>query len=363
MTTPLPARLDRLRGTATGCRHNARTIAALTANPGCARRALLDAAAVDKTVIARELGFPPRFGQSQFAITRGNAFEAMVKANGCAELLALLRTELELSVPEVEYYDLASVGDNTANAVRYRRTRQLFDHAVVTGEGTLFDHPLLRLDIAGATAYLEPDVVALRLGGQFHVVEIKSFAVVDGQADPAQVAAAARQSAVYVIALRELIADLGEDPDALVSHNGILVCTNDFTNRPTAALVDLRKQIAVVGRQLSRLTSIEQLLDQLPDGVSFEPGPELARTVAGIDARYTPECMASCELAFACRAEARQEGTVDVLGRGVCDDLGGLEDIATVLGLADGSVEPPAEFDDIARLLRQARRMRLEIAG
>ena len=49
-------------------------------------------------MIARSLGFPPQFGQSQFAITRGNAFESMVKANGCAELLALVDPALIAAV-------------------------------------------------------------------------------------------------------------------------------------------------------------------------------------------------------------------------------------------------------------------------
>lgn len=359
----LSARLDELRGAAPACRHNARTIAALTANPGCTRRALLDAAAVDKAAVARHLGFPPTFGQSQFAITRGNAFEAMVKANGCADLLALLRERLDLTIPEVAYHNLEAVGDNTSNAVRYRRTRQLFEQAVDSGEGTLFDHPMLRLEIAGATAYLEPDVVALRLGGQFHVVEIKSFPIVDGQADPAQVAAAARQSAVYVIALRELMREIGADPEKLVSHNVILVCTTDFSNRPTAELVDLRKQIAVVSRQLSRLTSIDQLVRTLPEEASFALGDQLADTLAEIPARYAPDCMSTCELAFACRDEARSSGSVDVLGRGVCDDLGGLDNIDVVLSLADGSLELGEEFADITDVLRQAHRLRLEIAG
>ncbi|MBF6351932.1 hypothetical protein IU448_23370 [Nocardia flavorosea] len=358
----LTTRLDELRGAAPAGRHNARTIAALTANPGCARRALLDAAAVDKTVIARELGFPPQFGQSPFAITRGNSFEAMVKAHGCAELLRLLREELGLSIPEVGYHDLATVGDNATNSIRYQRTKQLLGQALSSGQGTLFDHPMLRLEIAGATAYLEPDVVALQIGGKFYVVEIKSFAIVDGQADPTQVASAARQSAVYVLAMRELLRDLGYSPDA-VAHESILVAARDFTNRPVAAKLDLRKQLAVIGRQLSRLTSIDSLLDLVPDGASFTPGEGLADTVSAIPSRYAPECMSSCELAFACRAEARAQGSVDTLGRGVCDDLGGIDNLDTVLALAEGTLEPAPEHADIAEMLRQAHALRLEVAG
>lgn len=357
----LTTRLDELRGAAPGSRHNARTIAALTANPGCARRALLDAAAVDKTVIARELGFPPQFGQSPFAITRGNSFEAMVKAHGCAELLRLLREELELSIPEVGYHDLATVGDNATNSIRYQRTKQLLGQALSAGEGTLFDHPMLRLEIAGATAYLEPDVVALQIGGKFYVVEIKSFAIVDGQADPAQVASAARQSAVYVLAMRELLRELGYSPDA-VAHESILVAARDFTNRPVAAKLDLRKQLAVIGRQLSRLTSIDSLLDLVPVGASFTPGDGLEDTISAIPSRYAPECMSSCELAFACRAESRAQGSVDTLGRGVCDDLGGIDNLDTVLAFADGTLEPGPEHADIAEMLRRAQTLRLEVA-
>ena len=46
--TSTEARLDKLRGDTQPVSHNARTIAALTANPGCARRSLMDAAGVDR---------------------------------------------------------------------------------------------------------------------------------------------------------------------------------------------------------------------------------------------------------------------------------------------------------------------------
>ncbi len=64
---------------------DARALAALAANPGCRRRAILDGAGVDKASLASALGSPSVFGQSQFALTRGNAFEARVKADGGAE--------------------------------------------------------------------------------------------------------------------------------------------------------------------------------------------------------------------------------------------------------------------------------------
>ena len=112
---------------------------------------------------------------------------------------------------EVGYTDLGDVAGNPSRELRHVRTRQ-----GLTGPDyaprTLFDHPLLRLRVGGRHAYLEPDLIALRLDGSFHVIEIKSFPIIDGQADPGKVAAAAIQSAVYVRALRDLHRGGGRRP-------------------------------------------------------------------------------------------------------------------------------------------------------
>ncbi|GAA1548870.1 hypothetical protein GCM10009678_34510 [Actinomadura kijaniata] len=356
--------LDRLRGVAAPRNHDARTISALTANPGCARRGVMDAAGVDKDAVARHLGFGVPFGQSQFAITRGNTFEAQVKADGCAELLTLLRDRLGLEVPEVAYDDLGAVGDNEGREVRHARTRKLVQRALETGEGTLFDHPLLRLDIAGRPAYLEPDVIAFQLGGRFHIVEVKSFAVIDGQAEADQVAAAARQSAVYVLALRRLVAELGHDPVEKVAHEVFLVCPENFSNRPTATPVDIRPQLAVLERQLARLTRVDTIVAQLPEEITFDLGEALEEAVRTVEARYAPECMSSCEMAFFCRAEARACGATGALGRSVRDDLGGVDSVETALALAEGVLEPSEDLAETAGQLRLAARLRREaLAG
>src|SRR5688572_27532565 len=124
-TGELERRLTHIRGGAKPKLHNARTVSALTSNPGCARRAVMDAAGVDKLALSRHIGFPGQFGQSRFALARGNAFEAQVKAGGCAEILTLLRDMLGLALPEVSYEDLGSVGDNEGTAMRHRATRVL----------------------------------------------------------------------------------------------------------------------------------------------------------------------------------------------------------------------------------------------
>jgi len=126
----MDARLARLRGPVAPKRHNARTIAALTGNPGCARRAVLDAAGVDKEALARGVGFPARFGQSPFAIARGNAFEAMVKADGCAELLRLLRGVLGDDLTAARYTDLDPADGAEDPDLRHAESRTALTAAV-----------------------------------------------------------------------------------------------------------------------------------------------------------------------------------------------------------------------------------------
>ncbi|MCY1142840.1 hypothetical protein OWR29_33010 [Actinoplanes sp. Pm04-4] len=338
------SQVDRLRGSAPGKRHNARTVAALTANPGCTRRAVLDAAGVDKVRLAERIGFPGAFGQSRFALARGNAFEAMLKADDCA----LLRSTLGAYVGG--YEDLGADEDDTLSA-RHTRTRALLR----SGAEGLLDHPLLTLDVAGQTVFLEPDLIAYQNGSQLQVVEIKSFAIIDGQADGTAVSAAAVQAAVYVLALRRLLGD------ERVSHDVVLVCPENFSLQPVAVVLDVRKQLSTLKRQLSRLESVSSLIESLPASLSFDlaqPVDALVTSLDALTARYAPECLSACEMSVFCRDEAA--GRTEVLGRPVREALGGIETVDEVLALASGVREPKPDQAEAAALLRAAQRLRDE---
>ena len=238
-------------------------------------------------------------------------------------------------------------GGDDSLAARHARTRELIGRAAAAGAdaGTLFDHPLLRVDVGDRAAYLEPDLVAFQVAGRFHVVEIKSFAIIDGQADGGKVAAAVTQAAVYVLALRQLLADLGYGPER-VADDVVLVCPENFSNRPTAVLVDVRKQLTVLRRQLARLARIETLVAATPPDLSFDlalddagvpqrPVAEIVAGLAAIPSRYAPECLDACELAYVCRDESRDDTAA--LGRSVRDDLGGIDSVTVALDLANGA--------------------------
>lgn len=308
-------------------------------------------------MLATALGSPSGYGQSQFAFMRGNAFEARVKADGGTELLRLLHESLGgggepprgARVP-----DLSAAGPEGRTA----RTALALREATAAGGWSLLDHPMLALEVAGSPAYLEPDAVVVHPDGRWTVIEIKSFPMIDGSADAAKVGAAARQSAVYVLALEGVAA---RTEGAEVAHDVLLVCPRDFSNLPTGSVVDVRKQRAVTRRQLTRLTRIEEIAELLPEGTTFDPGcsaEELTAAVEAVPAAYAPECLAACELAFHCRAKARAEGAVQALGRGVRGELGGLTTVRAVLDAAAGKDGDPA--DPAVAALRRAAALRAE---
>ncbi|HEX4832036.1 MAG TPA: hypothetical protein VH478_13190 [Trebonia sp.] len=370
--TDIEARLARLRGGQLPETYDARKIAALAGNPGCRRRSVLDAAAVEKRRVASYIGFPAPFGQSPFAMARESAFQAQVKDNGAMELLALLREVLGLDLAEAHYDDLGDVAGNVNQGLRYAHTRQVLT-AVPQRRGTMFDHPLLRFRVAGRHAYLQPDLVAFRHDATFHVVMVRSFPVIDGQADSSGVAAAAIQSAVFVLALRDLLAGAGLDGDAMVHHETVLVTPRDFANQPVASLLDVRKQLATVRRQVARMDRVEDIIAPLPGDLTFDldaddkgvprrrPG-DLADAVGCVPASYSPECLGACEMCFFCREEASEHGDTGVLGKAVREDLGGIESVARALRLARGQGPGPVPPDlaEAATIVRRAARLRGE---
>lgn len=220
---------------------------------------------------------------------------------------------------------------------------------------------MITLDVAGSPAFLEPDAVVVHPDGSWTVVEIKSFPMLDGSADPAKVGAAARQAAVYVLALEEIAARL--DPAPPVRHRVLLVCPKDFSNLPTASAVDVRKQRAVTRRQLARLTRIQDIADALPDGTCFSPSCPPSSSPR--PSRRFPRCTRPSAWppaswpSTAVTVPARRRG--HLLGRSVRAELGGLTTVEGVLAAARGEAGDPR--DPAVAALRRAAELRAEALG
>ncbi|WP_329176825.1 hypothetical protein [Streptomyces sp. NBC_01477] len=333
---------------------------------------MLDAAGIDKAALAMRIGHEPRFGQSPFALTRGLAFEELVKRDGYAELFRLLRAEVNAHVAEAGVADLNDVGGTTSLPLREKETRRLIRHLAAGNEDRLIlDHPVLNLEVAGRTAYLEPDALTHRIEGRFHLVEIKSFPAIDGQASPIGVAEAAKQAAVYAIALRRTFTKVGLDED-LIADQFLLVCPKDFSNRPYGRLVDIRQERDAIAFQLHRLRRAEDIAKLLPKNATFDLSEESARSraeldwsVAALDASYTPECLSFCEMARYCREEADVCATPARLGSAVRNDLPGLDSTDTALTHLDGTAVPAADTGqtEVIELLRKANHLRVARRG
>lgn len=365
--------LESLRGNLQRGRANARSIAALTSNPGCTRRRVLDAAAVRTYEVAEQAGFPPKRGQSPFAISSGVSFEArlkersdywdLVKALEGLILLPKKRKSLRIS-------DLGGVSGKRNDAWLRKRVK-LTDKAlskIARGDSDaphIVDHPVLELHVGGAPVWLEPDALAFRDGKRLELVEIKSYAVIDDQADPGKLSATASQAAVYLIALKATLERLGHDP-SILRRSFILVAPKNFARYPTAHRIPIRKKVAALERVIVRVPSIVEVLRELPAAFTLDIDPEgslgsktlekKTRAALGdMPHTFVPECLGSCDLAQFCRAEAIARDDPARLGRNVRDALAGVETLKDALDIARGKKDAPAsELDEMAKGLRAA---------
>jgi len=366
--------LDVIRGSLDPARASVRTVAALTDNPGCTRRRVIDAARIRAYELAEALGHPVTRGQSPFAITSGNRFEQRLKGGSDYKLLVeVLRPFVELPDTGLKVVDLGhakriQIGQAWIEA-RAKQTDEVLTQ-IVRGDSEaphIVDHPVIVFDLAGTPVHLEPDALAFRVGKQLQLVEIKSYAIIDGQADPAKVSATGGQSAVYVLALRAALARLGFDPDIL-RWSVILVAPKNFGRAPVAHEVPLRKKAMALERVLRNVPRTDALLAELPEDFTLDVDPDralspaarrtrLQQAVSQLEMRYVPECLSSCDMARCCREQARAEDHPARIGRAAHDTLAGVETLADALRLAThGPRADEHQLADVAEALQTAHR-------
>ncbi|MCO1658909.1 hypothetical protein [Pseudonocardia humida] len=368
----IDARLAALRGSLKTKRPNARSVAASLDSPGCRRRAVLDAAQVDKGQLARLLGHPFRDEQSPFALRRGNLFEDIVTRDGCAHLLAQLRERLGLEVPHARFKDL-SISTAATSGEKEMRLRAAETRAALRrladGDDSAYNvlrHAVTTLRIGDSTVFLEQDALAFLVGGKLHVVEIKGFPVIAGvPVDQAHLEQAARQTAVYVLSLVETLTDIGL-PAELVSTDVLLVCAKNYGLTPTSAILDVRREIRSLARQLSRRTRIKDLLDELDPTLTFPAGmtaEDAEESLEALPNEYLPSCLSGCELAYYCRLRAVAAGAAGALGIGTRNALGGLDDVPAAAAAAATGIPPRPEDVDVVAALAAGRRAFLAAGG
>lgn len=314
----------------------------------------MDAASVAAYDLAERLGHPTLRGQSPFAIDSGNRFEDRLKKRSNYELLVTaLSKYVELPAPPAlvveDINDVpGQVGSANWMAARITQTDETLKR-IATGDPMaphVVDHPVIRLDLAGQVVNLEPDALAFRIGERLELVEIKSYPVIDDQADPMKLAGTAGQAAVYLIALRGTLERLGLDPN-LLEWSVILVAPRNFGRSPVAHRVPLKKKVMSLQRVLTSLPNTRLLLDSLPNELTLDVDPKkemsdaarmdaLFETVTTIPALYVPSCIQTCDMAKFCRHEAWASDDPARLGRDARDQLAGVHSLSDALRLAKG---------------------------
>lgn len=347
-------RLAAFRGDFPAAPLHARRVAGLLDVPGCVRRQVLDAAAVQLDPLARLMGCPPG-GQSPFAIARARQFERLVTGDAMGAVVALVRQHLDAPVSAVRQLDLSAEQVRT----QYVRGDLAFRAGLTRGQVrdmlaerqaavNLLRRPVLALQVGGAPIYVEPDLVGYTTTDPLHPVEIRSYPCVDGTADAAKVSTTARETAVHVLAMQQLAGRLGYDQDRIASA-GMLVLPRNFSLTATGQLLDVTPQVQRLRRTLAAFPKPSTLASRAPVSVSLpalpardagaavhtEAAEQAAEAVSALPARFGDGCT-SCGLFSFCRGEQQASGSVARLGTSAANLCGDVGTVEAALDLAHG---------------------------
>ena len=313
---------------------DARYVAATGAAPGCATGRL--PVRFDRLLAGTP--YNADFGQSPAAFAAGRNFEKACAGpnDSYAPLFqALDEAGIAVGVGGVD----APTGQD--DAARARRTRQRLkkmldgDQSVV-----IYAQAVLDFEFAGLTAMIRPDaVVIVPARGRLHVVELKGFRLRDGHYPSDKIAAALEQTAVYQLALRRTVAELGLDP-ALVAGEAVVVCAARLGLQPVATVHDNSDRLATLEIRIAR-TEVALAAAPAPDriltGISIDDDPDdrlaaFEALVAEYGTDYGPRCLSVCAAAHYCREAAH-----DVPARlGGTRLLAGTGSLTTAVALSHG---------------------------
>lgn len=329
-------------------------------NPTCAANTLSAVHNVRLDAAAKAVGLVPSFGQSPFAIARGNRFEAGLFVDCAAKLRSALERKRCLPEGSAGFLDLRLRMNGGARVVSV-------DEALAVTETWLIDiaadpsdaasivaAPMIRIPkgvilpeallIIDAVTVVEQDGIALVTVG-----EVKVFPDRGGHTDPHQLATARAQAGVYRHALELTVAALGLAHRVAVARTGFLVFTWPGSNSPSVrAGEDLTYQAIRASRGFDRLEAVARSVVRDDDFRSDEPG--LVQRVVDADTDYSEACLGFCDLAPRCHQRALAAGNPIVLGDEVKRFLGDTT-IDRAIDLLNGALPTSEREADLQRQL------------
>lgn len=308
---------------------------------------------------AKAAGIDPSFGQSPFALARGNRFEAGLFYDDAARLRSALERRGALPEGSTGFLDLrmklnggkriATVDQAVAETTEWLQWiagHPVDAESIVAApmikipKGVILPEALLIID--AATVIPDGDRVRITVG------EVKVFPDRGGHTDPHQLASARAQAGLYRHALDLAVHDLGLGDQLAIAPSGFLVFTWPGSNSPVVRTdEDLTYQAVRAARGFERLEEVA--LEVVRDEDFSADNPALIQRVLEAPTDYSEACLGFCDLAPRCHERALKASDPVILGDEVKRLLGDTT-ITRAIELLNGA-EP--EDDREADLQRQ----------
>jgi hypothetical protein len=328
-------------------------------NPTCDANTLSAVHNIRLDKAAEEAGIDATFGQSPFAISRGNRFEAGLFFEEAARLRSALERKSVLPEDSAGLLDLRlkmnggtripSVDEalrETAAWLQRIASSPSSAESIVGApmikipKGVILPEALLIIDVVAVTATVDGRA-------RLTVGEIKVFPDRGGHTDPHQLASARAQAGIYRHALQLSVAALGVKDEVDVAVDGFLVFTWPGSNSPSIrAHEDLTYQAIRAERGFERLEEVAESVVREDDFAA--DNPTLIKRVLEAPTDYCEACLSFCDLAPRCHARAVSIDDPIVLGDEVRRLLGDTS-VTRAIELLNGAKPADEREQDLQR--------------
>lgn len=307
--------------------------------------------------VATKEGAKGTFGQSPFALARGQRFEFYAFKDDAARLREQLEQARVLRSGSAGFADfrLKRAGGPCASldAARQQTERWLKELADGSRRETISAGATICIPggVMLPSATLCVDALAIRHQGdavELVVGEIKVYPDRNGFTDATQLATSRAQAGMYVHGLRLVIQQLGIGDRVRVSDRGFLVLSRAGSN-----YLSVRANEDFAG-QARRAEEGLASLSECADTLALKPmSADLALPViqrAGTS--LCEDCLSFCERVEICRQHAESRGDGAILGDAVHRYLGGIS-LERVRALRNGADPTDDHEAEIAALLKR----------
>lgn len=358
-----------LRGGAPRRSPTVRVLAAYSGHTDCNLATLAFGASVDMDKLLVSTPFQVQFGQSPFAIGRGEQFERSMRADGYSRTLELLRNKMNFAVTDAKIENLRGRYQLNRHGMTLRAhdTRVLIEKIVARDPyaPNLIDGAVLTATIAGQQAFFEADAIAAKFDSPIHAGEVKSFPVVDGRPDPDKLGSALDQVAVYILLTQDLVDRVGGNPDDAVSMTAMLIAPKNVGLAPTLEIQDVTNRVRRVRGLLRQTVPMLEIAAGLPTGIFGQIADTNADAGARLDlldsvaekvgTRPKSGCLSTCGAARYCRARSVAAGSPVIGGDQIVRLLPGVSSLPRAAELARGAPPTAIEAPVAGQLVRASR--------